>query len=215
MTKNEKILIIRMRLIMVQEVEKVKEKSSRFKSITELCKFYNVSRKTLYKWYNRWIEQGRCAESLVNKSCRPNKTRRIPKPLEKKIIRLRDRLHWSSQRIYIELKRRGIVNPKTNRPISERCIRLVFVRYRRGYRYEKEKKSKVIIRYEKPLPGELGHIDTKKLKNIKGMDTNKKRYQFALIDDCTRIPYVEILPDKKAKTASLFLKRAVDRKSVV
>jgi len=190
---------------MVQEAELVKRKMSKFKSIKELCAFYRISRKTFYKWYSRWINSGKDPKSLLDRKSCPYKTRRLRKWVERLIILLRRRFHWSSLRIYIELKNRGIVNPQTNRPLGECCIRAVFKRYNK----QKGFKKKRVIRYERCLPGELGHIDTKKLKNIKGMDPKKKRYQFALIDDCTRIPYVEILPDKKAITASLFLRRAV------
>jgi len=40
-----------------------------------------------------------------------------------------------------------------------------------------------------------------------GPNTKKKKYQHALTDDCTRIPYVEVLPDKKSKTAADFFER--------
>lgn len=212
MTKREQFTIIKIRLIMVQEGEKVKEKKSRFKTIAELCKFHRITPKTFYKWFGRWIELGRDKKSLLDRKSTPHKTKRLIKWLERVIISLRDRLNWSSLRIHLELKRCGIVNPDTGKPISESCIRCVFERYSRGYKYDKKLKRKSlppVIRYEKSLPGELGHIDTKKLKNVKGEDPKKKKYQFALTDDCTRIPYVEILPNKKAKTASSFVKRAV------
>lgn len=38
-------------------------------------------------------------------------------------------------------------------------------------------------RYEKKQPGELGHIDVKKIPNIKGKDPKNKQYKGALIDD--------------------------------
>jgi len=55
--------------------------------------------------------------------------------------------------------------------------------------------------------GGLGHIDVKKLKNIKGQNRKKKKYLAGLEDDATRICYVEKLSDKKAKTLALFLRR--------
>jgi len=65
-----------------------------------------------------------------------------------------------------------------------------------------------IIRYEKKNPWELAHIDVHKLKNIKWQDSKKKKYLAWIIDDATRLEYTEILPNKKAKTLALFLKRA-------
>jgi hypothetical protein len=60
------------------------------------------------------------------------------------------------------------------------------------------------VRYEKKTPGELGHIDLKKLPNIKGQNAGCKFYEAALLDDCTRITYRERLPNKKAKTVAEF-----------
>ena len=68
-----------------------------------------------------------------------------------------------------------------------------------------------IVRYEKQHAWELVHIDVKKLKNIKWQNPKKKRYLAWVIDDCTRINYTEVLPDKKAKTLALFFKRAYAR----
>jgi len=206
---DEKSLIIETRLLIIGEGDRVKKKMSKFKSIKELCEYHYITRKTFYKWFNRWRESNKDTNSLLDRSSAPKNTRKLNKILERTIIRIRDKLGWSSLRIHIELKRRAIVNPDTGKPISESCIRNVFDRYKRGYKYDKQKKIKLPIeRYEKDYPGELGHIDTKKLKNIKGTDPNKKKYQFALVDDATRIPYVEILPNKQSKTSACFLNRA-------
>jgi transposase InsO family protein len=89
-------------------------------------------------------------------------------------------------------------------------------------------------RYERKRPGELIHIDVKKLGRIEGgagkrwRDTPKhhihrsitdaagKRrktvgweYVHVCVDDATRLAYVEVLEDEKAKTAIGFLGRAV------
>ena len=87
-------------------------------------------------------------------------------------------------------------------------------------------------RYERDRPGELIHIDVKKLgrihggagKRITGVKRNPKRsrvdrdgherkiigweYVHIAIDDCTRLAYAEVLPNEKATTAIGFLKRA-------
>jgi transposase InsO family protein len=77
-------------------------------------------------------------------------------------------------------------------------------------------------RYERSKPGELIHIDVKKLGRIEkgaGHRVTGKRTRQAkgvgwervhvCVDDATRIAYVEVLPDEKARTAIGFLKRAV------
>jgi hypothetical protein len=94
--------------------------------------------------------------------------RKTPKELERIVIKLRDNTGLSSIKIHFELKNRGILNPTTNSFLSESAIRAIFKRYKRGYKFDKLKRPKVkIIRYEKQLPGELGHIDIKKVRKIK------------------------------------------------
>jgi transposase InsO family protein len=88
-------------------------------------------------------------------------------------------------------------------------------------------------RYERARPGELVHVDVKKLgriergagKRITGVKRNPRRtrvdaagverkiigweYVHIAIDDCTRPAYAEVLRDEKATTAIAFLRRAV------
>jgi len=76
-------------------------------------------------------------------------------------------------------------------------------------------------RYEKQRPGELLHIDVKKLGRIgrPGHRVNGDRrtrsrgigweYVHVCVDDATRLAYVEVLADEKAVTAVGFLRRAL------
>jgi transposase InsO family protein len=87
-------------------------------------------------------------------------------------------------------------------------------------------------RYERGRPGELIHIDIKKLGRIAGgaghrmtgrrRDTGRRtdregvrrlqvgwEFVHIAIDDCTRLAYAEVLPDEKATTAIAFLRRAL------
>ena len=89
-------------------------------------------------------------------------------------------------------------------------------------------------RYQRERPGELIHVDVKKLGRIQGgagkrvrdglrqhynprsTDALGKRrntvgydYVHIAIDDCTRLAYAEVLPDERASTAVAFLGRAI------
>jgi transposase InsO family protein len=83
-----------------------------------------------------------------------------------------------------------------------------------------------VERYERDRPGELIHIDVKKLGRIarpghrmlgrqSAGGLHRRRYEHGwefvhiAIDDCTRLAYVEVLDDEKATTATGFLRRAV------
>ena len=86
-------------------------------------------------------------------------------------------------------------------------------------------------RYERSRPGELVHVDVKKLGRIQGgaghRITGRKHYNptrgprgaarrtvgwefvHVCVDDATRLAYVEVLGDERARTAAGFLRRAV------
>src|SRR6476659_11129635 len=76
-------------------------------------------------------------------------------------------------------------------------------------------------RYERKRPGELLHVDVKKLGRIgrPGHRVNGDRrtrsrgvgweYVHVCVDDATRLAYVEVLADEKGDTAAGFLRRAV------
>jgi transposase InsO family protein/transposase len=86
------------------------------------------------------------------------------------------------------------------------------------------------VRYERSRPGELIHIDVKKLGRINGVghrmtgdrasqNANRRlrrrdgragwEFVHVCVDDATRLAYVEVLEDEKAVTAVGFLKRAI------
>jgi transposase InsO family protein len=86
------------------------------------------------------------------------------------------------------------------------------------------------VRYERSRPGELVHIDVKKLGRIRGVGhrisgnrasqgktrINGRRtgvagweYVHVAVDDYSRLAYAEVLPDERASTAAAFLARAV------
>jgi len=92
------------------------------------------------------------------------------------------------------------------------------------------------VRYERARPGELIHIDVKKLGRIEGgvgkrfglgfrkghwapkrtdaagvrRQLHGWEYVHIAIDDCTRLAYAEVLDDEKAITVAAFLKRAAE-----
>lgn len=167
--------------------------------VKDACKILGISEFTYYYWKKR--------TDLNDRPTIPkNFYRKTPKSLERIVVLMRDKSGLSSIKIHHELKNRGVVNPSTSCFLSESAIRAIFKRYRRGHKFDKLNRPKpLIIRYEKQSPGEMVHTDVKKIRKIKG-DYNQKRYEALLIDDCTRLSYVEIIPDKTAQTLSDFLK---------
>jgi transposase InsO family protein len=79
----------------------------------------------------------------------------------------------------------------------------------------------VVVRYEKKRPGELLHLDIKKLGRIQGVghrihgDRRRRvrgigwEFLHVCVDDATRVAYGEVLADEKGDTAAGFLGRAI------
>jgi transposase InsO family protein len=77
------------------------------------------------------------------------------------------------------------------------------------------------VRYEREHPGELIHLDTKKLGRIDGVghrihgDRTRRARQIGwehlhvAVDDASRLAYTEVLPDEKKESACAFLSRAL------
>lgn len=75
-----------------------------------------------------------------------------------------------------------------------------------------EKRKKKAKRYNKSYPGEMMHLDTKKLPKLKGESkTSPKEYLFVAIDDFSRELYADILPDKSQYSSATFLDGVVDQ----
>lgn len=69
-----------------------------------------------------------------------------------------------------------------------------------------ERKRKEAQRYNKAYPGELMHIDCKRMPLLKGESKRAPReYLFVAIDDCSRELYADILPDKSQFSSAAFL----------
>ncbi len=68
-------------------------------------------------------------------------------------------------------------------------------------------------RYERSIPGELLHGDTKRLPAIKGLPPQQRRREvlFVAIDDNSRFAAADILPDKTSEGAAVFLENTLLR----
>jgi transposase InsO family protein len=179
-------------------------------SIAEAARAAEISSKTCGKWVSRFRALGECG--LLDRSSAPkvvaNRTceRRI-----EAIAALR-RLRFTGPEIAETL----------GMPLSTVSGILTRIGLGRLGRLGLEPAE----RYERARPGELVHIDVKKLGRIArpghrvlGRQSagghHRRAYEHGwefvhvAVDDCTRMAYVEVLGDEKATTAIGFLRRAV------
>jgi transposase InsO family protein len=162
---------------------------------------------------------------MVDRSSRPRSSpRRTPQRLERRIVTLRFTRRWGPARIAGRL---GL-------PAS--TVHAVLRRYRVPRLAHLDRATGVRVRrYEHDRPGELIHIDVKKLgripdggghrvtdrrtgeRNAKNTTTTRRRdgkpvigwsYLHTAIDDHSRLAYTEICGDEKKETAVAFWHRA-------
>jgi transposase InsO family protein len=167
-----------------------------------------VSERTTYRWLRRWD----AAEAMTDRSSAPRRVaNRTAGPVEALIEQLR-RARWTAPRIAAEL---GMAT-------STVCAVLQRIGLNRLWRLEPPEPPN---RYCRRHPGELIHIDVKKLGRFDfpghrvtgrgpGHHRNKTRrlgweFVHVAVDDTTRLAYVEILDDEQAATCVAFLRRAI------
>lgn len=173
---------------------------------------FGVDINTVTKWVGRFRSEG--PTGLADRSSRPKRLRRpTPPQTEAQIIALR-RQRWTGQQIAQETK----VSPATVSRILRRA---------RLSRIRDLEPPEPVVRYERKTPGELIHIDIKKLgrfeqigHRITGDRTSQRRaagqrtrgsgweFVHVCIDDASRIAFSQILPDEKKESAVAFLKAA-------
>lgn len=176
-------------------------------SVEEASTATGVSRQTTHKWIKRFQNEG--VAGLRDRSSRPfRQPHKLSASREELAVRLR-RQHRLTAQALAELV--GIPRSTLGR---------VLRRHRLSRARDLEPKVPV-IRYERQAPGELIHLDIKKLGRIDGVghrihgDRAQRRrgigweYAHVAIDDFSRLAYLEILPDEKGATAAGFLRRAV------
>jgi len=196
-------VIVKRWVPILQEYEKTKSrvKPRSFKFVKDLCTAYHISRKELNRYYRKWVEGGRSEDSLLpgKRGARPG-SRRTPKDIERNIVKAYRR--FGSNRYELVMIFKPYYLDKTPSPATMDRIKS---------RYPLNESQKAIIkRYEKQTPGELAHIDLTELtKDLRCQFKVKKMYCGSVCDDCTRLTYAEILPNKKASTVTYFFARSL------
>jgi transposase InsO family protein len=186
-------------------------------SLRSAAEAAGVSERTAAKWVARWRDEGEAG--LEDRSSAP---RRMPSRLPA------DRIEA------IEALRRLRMTAAEIAEVLDVALSTVSRWLRRiglGRRSRLEPPEPP-NRYERKRPGELIHVDVKKLGRIgirgaghrvtgnrrgqlkvsrEGRQRRATGWEFVhvCVDDATRLAYVEVLPDEKGATAAGFLRRAV------
>jgi transposase InsO family protein len=163
---------------------------------------------TVYKWWRRYRAEG--LAGLVDRSSRPNSSpNKTPDEVERKVIALR-----KDRRIYHRIAAEvGVSRASVGRILTRHGLN----------RWRDLEPAEPVRRYERAHPGEMIHIDIKKLGrfNRPGHRITKDRtgqsssrgtgweFVHVCIDDHSRLGFAAIMPDEKKQSAVAFLEAAL------
>jgi transposase InsO family protein len=123
-------------------------------SFSELCRRFNISRKTGYKWLNRYRQEGEVG--LGDRSRRPHRiARRISASMEQEILKLRKSRYWGARKIRKRLQVLG-------RPAVPAASTITAVLHRHGMiDPDAPEGRKNWQRFERSAPNDLWQTDFK------------------------------------------------------
>lgn len=180
-----------------------------------------VSRQCVSHWIGRYLAEGDAG--LADRSSRPRSCpTRTPDEVQAQILALRNQHRRGQDWISDELG------------VPARTVSRILRRHQVPFLRELDPMTGAVIRaskttavrYERDQPGELVHMDVKKIGRIpdgggwrahgrEAGSTARDRarrigfdYIHSLIDDHSRLAYSEVLPDEKGPTCAAFLARA-------
>jgi len=179
-------------------------------TVTDAASAAGVSRQTAHKWIGRYLAGGR--DGLRDRSSRPASVR--PRVSARDIRRI-----WRRRRLG-----EGPLQISWHTGIPASTVYAVLARNGQGRLSAREHRAKEkAVRYEHAHPGDLLHIDVKKLGRLGegggwhfGGRGNKKRargigwdFVHVAVDDHSRFVYVEVHSDERGETVAGFTSRAV------
>ena len=187
-----------------------------------------IARQTLGRWYARWCEEGEAG--LEDRSSRPHCSPNQTDPdVEARVVALRRERKVGPVQLVGLLAEEGITLPAST-------VYRVLVRHGisrlRDLDVTGEDLREPVVRYEWAKPGDMVHVDVKKIGRIpdgggwrvhgRGSAQHKATgraktagaragyvYLHSAVDDHSRLAYTEELPDEKGATAAGFWARAV------
>jgi len=183
----------------------------------QIAEAMGISRKCVHTWIRRYGAEGEAG--LQDRSSRPHTSPgRTPITVERQVVAAR-REHrrgqdWLAPELGLAARTVGRILRRHGEPYLRDCDPMT------GALIKASKAT--AVRYERDRPGELVHVDVKKLSRIpdgggwrahgrseevRGRG-NGYDYVHSMVDDHSRLAYSEILPDEKGPTCAGFIDRA-------
>jgi transposase InsO family protein len=188
-------------------------------SLKQAAARFQVSPATAHRWWHRWLEAGeearRTLSCLFDRSSRPRRSpRQLAPELEQAICACRRKTGWGPRLV---AGATGFAHSTVWKVLS-----------RAGISRAPSAAKEPANRYEWPCPGDLLHMDTSRHARflrpghrVTGDRSQRSRnwmraetrvgydYAHAIVDDHSRLAYVELHADEKAATVTGFVERAL------
>jgi transposase InsO family protein len=174
-------------------------------SLREAAAERGLSRQSAGKWVQRYREAG--AAGLRDRSSRPRRLRQPASAEQVAQVEALRRERWTGVRI------------AQTTGLSRATVSRILVRLKLNKAKMLEPQV-AVVRYEHPAPGDLLHVDIKKLARIHkpghrltGDPRDETRgagweFLYVAVDDHSRMAYVAMMPDEKAVSSCRFLFQA-------
>jgi transposase InsO family protein len=175
---------------------------------------FNVSPATVHRWWHRWLEGGREAEALLDRSSRPGRSPRLlAAELQERICACRRQTGWGPRLVAAAT---GFAHSTVWK-----------VLHRHGLSRRAKAVKEPANSYEWPCPGDLLHMDVcsyarflrpghrvtgDRSQSLRGRSVETRLgydYAHAIVDDHSRLAFVELHHDEKAATVTGFVERAL------
>ncbi len=176
---------------------------------------FSGSPATAHRWWHRWIDGGRQPQSLLDRSSRPRSSPRLLAPeLAERICACRRETGWEPRLV---AGATGFAHSTVSR-----------VLWRAGLSRREAAIREPANRYEWPCPGDLLHMDISRYarfeqpghaitgdrsRHSRGWGQAKSRVGYdsvhAVVDDHSRLAYVELCDDETAVTVTGFMEHAL------
>lgn len=194
------------RLTFVRRLEMVQALTTHRTTTAQAALTYGVSAATVRKWLGRFLTQGEAG--LADASSRPKRSPAAIAP--------------SKALAVVELRRQRLTQARIAQALSVSKSTVSRVLARAGLsRLADLEPAEPVVRYEHQAPGDLLHLDIKKLGRIMrpshrvtgnrrdGVDGAGWEFVFVAIDDHARLAFTGIYPDERGTSAMQFLRQAV------
>lgn len=194
------------RLTFIRRLEMVQQLLDKRLTMSGAAQAYGVTAVTVRKWLSRFLAQGE--PGLADASSRPTLSPRAIAPTKALAI--------------VELRRKRLTQARIAQALGVSASTVSRVLARAGLsRLADLEPVEPVVRYEHAAPGDLLHIDIKKLGHIvrpshrvtgnrrDGVDGAGWDFVFVAIDDHARVAFTGIHPDERFPSAVQFLKDAV------